>query len=69
MYRMDSFQLFIISFKMVVLFSKFLPGKKDTLLGLLLDYEFYTYSRKKEKDTSFVSRHCLEDGGAPRADH
>ena len=40
----------IISFKMVVLFSKFLPGHRDS--QLLLDSENYSYSRRKDKDTA-----------------
>ena len=35
---------------MVVLFSKFLPGQRDT--ELLLDSQNYTYSRKKDRDTA-----------------
>ena len=34
---------------MVVLFSKFLPGQRDS--QLLLDSDNFTYSRKKDKDT------------------
>ncbi len=34
---------------MVVMFSKFLPGQRDS--QLLLDSDNFTYSRKKDKDT------------------
>ena len=34
---------------MVVMFSKFLPGQRDS--QLLLDSDNFTYSRKKNKDT------------------
>ena len=35
---------------MVVMFSKFLPGQRDS--QLLLDADNFTYSRKKDKDTA-----------------
>ena len=46
---MASSESIIKSLKMVVLFSKFLPGHRDT--QLLLDSDNFTYSRKKDKDT------------------